>query len=302
MLAPAARPGRRSALLALALWLAGCTGGDLSTNLPLVDGGTGGDDGGGNGDSGIPDDPDAPLGQAFYMLQPEDLRGETHQGLPPADLGAYDLFVCNAEMVPSQIRTAAGADVTLLGYASPHQVPTWGTGELWTSYRALFVETDYWHVDGSDSGPRVSTWAGTEELRYTDSNARKLAPFLAQRWASWDGIYLDDLFGALAPQLLQKLPVTSAEWPQVQADWAVFRDILVTELRAAYPGFLVANSGYGTDLVAAQLPLDGVCAEEWWPTHRPVILSGFRQKNPALCVAWEWDPGQDGRRGNIRYR
>jgi hypothetical protein len=242
--------------------------------------------------------PPEPLSDAFYMLQPEDLRGQSHQGLPPVDLGAYGLFVCNAGMDPDEVR-AARPGAVVLGYANSHQVPLWGTSELWTSYRALFAEEDYWH---DASGNRISTWTNTEELRYTPENAADLAAFLAARWAGWDGIYLDDVYGVLpANPVLNRLPVTSAEWVTVRAEWVAYRDALVTQLAAAYPGLIVGNVGNGGQAVA-HLPLDGLCAEEWWPAALPSILAEFARHHPSLCIAWEWDPGSTARKGDVRYR
>jgi hypothetical protein len=245
-----------------------------------------------------PMDPPAPLADAFYMVQPEDLRGESHQGQPVVDLSPYGLLVCNAGIDPDAAR-AARPGAVVLGYANTHQVPLWGDTELWNSYRALFAEEDYWH-DGS--GNRISTWQNTEELRYTPENAADLAAFLAARWAGWDGIYLDDVYGELpVSPVLNQLPVTSAEWPAVRAEWVAYRDALIAQLAAAYPKLVVGNVGNGAALVA-HLPLDGICAEEWWPNGVPTILVEFARHDPSLCVAWEWDAGELGRKGNIRYR
>jgi hypothetical protein len=243
-------------------------------------------------------EPPEPLSDAFYMLQPEDLLGQNHQGLPPADLTAYGLFVCNAGMDPDEVR-ARRPGAVVLGYANSHQVPLWGNSEPWTSYRALFAEEDYWH---DASGNRVSTRANTEELRYTAENAADLASFLAARWAGWDGIYLDDVYGVLpANPVLNQLPVTSAEWATVRAEWVAYRDALVTQLGAAYPGLIVGNVG-NVGSAVAHLPLDGHCAEEWWPTELPAILAQFQRLDPSLCIAWEWDAGDAARRGDVRYR
>jgi hypothetical protein len=239
-----------------------------------------------------------PLSDAFYMLQPEDLRGESHQSLQPVDFAAYGLFVCNAELDPDAVR-AARPGAVVLGYANSHQVPLWGSGDPWTSYRALFAEDDYWH---DANGNRVSTWTNTEELRYTAENAADLAAFLAARWAGWDGIYLDDVYGELpANPVLNQLPLTSAEWPAVRAEWIAYRDALITELAGLYPGRLVGNVGNGAARVS-YLPLDGICSEEWWPTDVPSILAEFAHHDPTLCVAWEWNPDGLGRKGDIRYR
>lgn len=245
-----------------------------------------------------PAEESSPLLDAFYLLQFEDVRGESSNGEPVVNLADYGFLVCNAGIDRDSVRVAA-PHATAFGYLSPHQVPLWGQNDqLFNDYRALFSNSDYW-TDAS--GNRISTWPNTEELLYTAANATKLAQFVVARWDQWDGLYLDDLWGELVPLTLAILPITEAEYPQAQADWAIFRDTFVRTVRLTYDRPIVANVGPLGDGVA-HLDLDGLASEEWWPERTDDILNDFSRYDPAMCISWEWDAGDAARRGNIRYR
>lgn len=244
-----------------------------------------------------PDGSDPSPREAYYLVQEQDLSGQSTDGQPAPDLTRYGFLVCNPGLDPDEVRAAA-PQALVFGYVNSHQVPLWGDDAFWNDYRALFDSTDYW-IDGHDQ--RASTWENTEEMLYTPANAEKLASYVVAHWGGWDGIYVDDCFGSLADIILQRLPATPAEWPQVQADWAVFRDTLIAALQAGTGQPIVGNAGLTAPDIR-HLGIQGVCSEEWWPAYTDVLLAEFARYDPDLCVAWEWDAGEAARPGDIRYR
>lgn len=255
----------------------------------------------------VPDPDPTPLNPAFYMGQHPDTRGESYKGQPVEDMKQYGLIVWNPNVPVDDCRKVA-PDAVHLGYCDVRWVPAppeeggWGSdASVFGAKRRAFPDDAYWY---DEAGKRVSIWPNTWELRYTLENAARMAQFILDHYGEWDGVYFDDLHAALPNRYLEQLGVPLEFWPLTQREFYAYRDAIVEQVRAGFPDAkLVSNTGWNVSAVA-HLPLDGVCAEEWWPADRGRTLQSMvTDFDPTLCVAWEWDTTTEGVRwGKIRYR
>ena len=136
--------------------------------------------------------------RAFHQLQ------HSHLENPNFDFDKYDMLVCNPSLNPSYIRSEFSHDVLIGPTINAHMVFQYAQNNPWfNTFRSYFEDKNFWGTN--------ENWNAKElKVNFRAYDALLLAIRRTVLIYDWNFIYLDDLWGAMPQERVEKLQASTA--------------------------------------------------------------------------------------------